>query len=54
MFHTKQKRWNIYGLIWIMVLIYNTKMNMMNPDGTSYATEFQEVANAYSCWCKKS
>ncbi|HNF29120.1 MAG TPA: hypothetical protein PLY81_02450, partial [Chitinophagaceae bacterium] len=53
MFHTKQKRWNIYGLFGYGALIYNTKMNMMKPDGSSYATEFQEVANAYTSGVKR-
>lgn len=53
MFHTKQKRWNIYGLFGYGALIYNTRMNMMKPDGTSYATEFQEVANAYTAGVKR-
>lgn len=54
MFHTKQKRWNLYGLFGYSGLIYNTKMNLMKPDGTSYAAEFQQVANAYSTGVKRT
>ncbi len=53
MFHTKQKRWNVYGLFGYGGLIYNTKMNLMKPDGSSYAAEFKKVSDAYSAGTKR-
>ena len=46
MFHTKQKRWNIYGLFGYSGLIYNTKMNLMDGNGARYL--FENVTRLYS------
>ncbi len=46
MFHTKQKRWNIYSLIGFSGFAYNTKLNMMDGSGNRYA--FEQVADAYT------
>ena len=39
MFHTKQKRWNIYGLFGYSALLYNTKMNLMDINASRYLYE---------------
>ncbi len=46
MFHTKQKRWNIYGLFGYTALLYNTKMNLMTPEGVRYP--FEDVSRNFS------
>lgn len=46
MFHTKQKRWNVYGLFGYSALIYNTKMNLMDAAGARYP--FEDVTVLYN------
>lgn len=55
MFHTKQKRWNVYGVFGYTALSYNTKMNLIdgNNGWGSYAQLFRDVAVAYSAGVKR-
>lgn len=56
MFHTKQKRWNVYGVFGYTALAYNTKMNLFDGPGTNwanYAQLFKDVAQAYSGGVKR-
>lgn len=46
MFHTKQQRWNLYGLIGYTGLIYRTKMNLMDGNGQRY--KFEDVTINYN------
>jgi outer membrane protein OmpA-like peptidoglycan-associated protein len=51
MFHTKQKRWNIYGIFGYNALAYKTYMNVMDGNGDRYP--FEIIANQYSAGVKR-
>ena len=46
MFHTKQQRWNLYGLLGYTGLLYKTKLNIMDGAGLRY--KFEDVSINYS------
>lgn len=46
MFHTKQQRWNLYGLLGYTALNYRTRMNLM--DGAANRYLFENVTQYYS------
>lgn len=46
MFHTKQQRWNLYGLLGYTALLYQTKMNIMDGAGQRYP--FEDISRYYS------
>jgi len=46
MFHKKQQRWNFYGLIGYVGLIYNAQMDVMDANGAAYP--FENIALQYN------
>lgn len=46
MFHTKQQRWNLYGVIGYTALVYSTRMDVRNTDGSKY--DFDQVTRGYN------
>jgi opacity protein-like surface antigen len=45
MFHTKQQRWNFYGMLGIAPLLYDTKMDVLDANGNKY--NFDQVTMQY-------
>lgn len=46
MFHTKQQRWNLYGLLGYTALNYRTRLNIKDPTGQRYL--FENISQFYT------